>query len=106
MDLVNVVIPTKDAGEQFRQTLSAISSQRTGHEVEVLVIDSGSDDGTVALAREFGAEVIEIETDEFHHARTRNLGARRADGDVVVFTVQDAVPLNDNWLASLVGPAA
>jgi len=102
---VTVVIPTKNAGERFETTLERIR-QQTVESVEVVVVDSGSSDGTVALAEALADEVIEIDPDEFHHGRTRNRGARAATGDVVVFTVQDAIPAGDEWLERLVGPIA
>ena len=100
---VSVIIPTKDAGGAFGELLSRIDDQDYPAPVEVVVVDSGSTDGTPDLAREFGATVRHIEPEEFHHARTRNYGAECASNGVVVFTVQDALPLDERWLRSLVG---
>jgi rhamnosyltransferase len=100
---VSVVIPTKDAGSEFTELLSRIADQDYPAPVEVVVVDSGSTDGTRDLAHEHGATVRRIAPDEFHHARTRNYGAECASNEVVVFTVQDARPLNERWLRSLVG---
>lgn len=100
---VSVVIPTRDAGPDFEGLLSMIEAQDYPAPVEVVVIDSGSTDGTRTLAREFGATVRRIEPAAFHHARTRNYGAECASNDVVVFTVQDARPIDERWLRPLVG---
>ena len=100
---VSVVIPTKDAGPAFGGLLSRLDEQDYPASVEVVVVDSGSTDGTRGLARERGATVRRIDPDEFHHARTRNYGAECASNEVVVFTVQDALPLDERWLRSLVG---
>jgi glycosyltransferase involved in cell wall biosynthesis len=67
----------------------------------VLVIDSGSRDGSVAIARErAGVRVLEIDPASFGHGRTRNLGASETTGDVIAFLTQDATPL-PGWLAAL-----
>ena len=99
---VSVVIPTLDAGPGFAATLSAVAVQRgVGAEVEVLVCDSGSSDGTASLARAHGATVIEIPQTDFSHGATRNLLMERSSGAHVAFLTQDAVPAGPDWLATL-----
>ena len=73
-ELVTVAIPTLNAGPEFVRTLAAVRAQRLGGgcELELVVCDSGSDDGTVAMARSHGARVIEILRSEFSHGGTRN----------------------------------
>jgi rhamnosyltransferase len=102
--LISVVIPVKNGGVDLVRCLSAIEGQQVDDEVEVVVVDSGSEDGSVDLARGSGARVYEIPPSEFHHGRTRNFGAREARGDVLVFTSQDAYAANDSWLATLSDP--
>lgn len=104
--MVSVVIPTKDGGEGLRGCLDALATQRGAGEIELVVVDSGSRDGSAELARERGARVHEITPAEFGHGRTRNLGARLARGETLVFLSQDAVPLGPDWLATLVAPLA
>jgi rhamnosyltransferase len=57
----------------------------------------------VELARRHGASVHKIDRDAFDHGATRNLGASLTRGHYVAFLVQDALPLDDTWLASMVG---
>ncbi len=103
-ETVSVVIPTRNAGPGFRDLLDAIRKQRKVKNVEILVLDSDSTDNTVALAHEFDARVIPIEPARFSHGGTRNRAAEEASGNFLVFTVQDAVPLNPYWLFKLVSP--
>jgi rhamnosyltransferase len=95
-----VAIPVRDGGAQLEQTLTAVSRQQ-GVSFEVLVCDSGSRDGSVAVARRFGAEVISIPPSQFAHGGTRNLLMERAQGDYVAFLTQDAAPAGPGWLAAL-----
>ncbi len=104
--MVSVLIPVKDGGEDLRRCLAGIASQRTEQEVEVVVVDSGSADGSVELARSAGARVCEIPASEFNHGATRNLAAELARGDVLVFTSQDAFASDEGWLAALTAPLA
>jgi len=100
----SIIILTKNAGHRFEEVLGGVESQAFPGEVEVVVVDSGSTDGTLQRARSFGANIYEIDPDEFHHSRTRNYGAQRARGDTIVYLTHDAVPRDDQWLGELVNP--
>ena len=99
---VSVVIPTKNAGAGFRETLEAIRSQTMPS--EIVVVDSGSSDGTVEMASQFGASVIAIAPESFNHGETRNLGIRNSKGQFCVMLVQDALPVGSAWLDALIEP--
>jgi rhamnosyltransferase len=102
--VISVVIPVKNGGADLVRCLEAIRGQDVDEEVEIVVIDSGSSDGSPARARRLGARVHEIPPSDFGHGRTRNFGASLAAGDVLVFTSQDAYPASMTWLSSLVRP--
>lgn len=93
-ETVSVVIPVKDGERHLAELLAALG--REGPE-EILVVDSGSRDRSVQIARDAGATVIEIPPEEFGHGRTRNLGAERAAGGLIAFLTQDATPA-EGWL--------
>ena len=93
---VSVVIPVKDGGRWLADTLSAVRRQADAG-VELLVVDSGSSDASVAIARAAGATVVEIPADEYDHGRTRNLAAELATGELLCFLTQDAEPC-PGWL--------
>ena len=95
---VSVVIPVKDGERYLAEVLSALARQPVAH--EVLVLDSGSRDASVNIARAAGARVLPIEPAQFGHGRTRNLGVECTSGDVVCFLTQDATPV-DRWLLYL-----
>ena len=102
--MISVVIPVKNGGSDLRRCLDAIAAQRLDDEVEVVVVDSGSTDGSVEVARSAGARVHEIPAAEFNHGGTRNLLVTLAGGDRIVFTSQDAHAERDDWLAVLTAP--
>jgi glycosyltransferase involved in cell wall biosynthesis len=94
-----VAIPTRDGGALLARTLAALQSQTVEH--ELLVCDSGSTDGSVALARAHGARVLQIAPAEFSHGATRNLLVSEASGAQVAFLTQDAEPADERWLERL-----
>jgi glycosyltransferase involved in cell wall biosynthesis/GT2 family glycosyltransferase len=93
---VSAVIPVKDGERYLDELLGALA--REGVE-EILVIDSGSKDRSVQIARAHGAALLQIEPGEFSHGRTRNLGAERTSGELICFLTQDATPC-PGWLAA------
>ena len=94
---ISVVIPTFNAGAEFKWLLRKLQTQRGLENLEVVVVDSGSTDKTVQWAREAGCTVVEITQAEFTHSHSRNLGAANASSDYVLFMVQDAYPVGDYW---------
>ena len=99
---VSVVIPTKNAGSGFAETLQAIRNQTI--ESELVVIDSGSTDETLVLARQYGAKVESIPPESFNHGGTRNRGIAQSRGRYCVLLVQDALPVGKTWLQALLLP--
>lgn len=105
MPEISIIILTKNAGEKFRDILKQIFCQKIEKELEVIVIDSGSTDKTIEIARHFSAiKILEIKPEDFDHARTRNLGAGLTQGKYLVFLTQDALPFNEYWLKELIKP--
>ena len=100
---ISVLILTKNAGQQFRGCLEAVRSQTQIEKAEVIVIDSGSTDGTLEVAKSFGVRVEQILPEDFHHARSRNFAATLASGQILVFLTQDAIPCSNHWLEAITG---
>lgn len=98
----SIVIPTFNAGPGFEQLLGRLAAQEAAFGYEILIVDSGSTDGTIELARRHGASVYRIPQEEFDHGEARNLGISHAEGEYVAFIVQDALPVDDRWLAAMV----
>jgi glycosyltransferase involved in cell wall biosynthesis len=98
---VTVAIPVRNGGALLEGTLRALAGQSVAH--ELLVCDSGSHDGSRALAHSHGARVLEISPGEFNHGGTRNLLVREAGGEHVALLTQDAEPADERWLERLLG---
>lgn len=98
---VTVAIPVLNGARYLGEVLEAVAGQVDCGEVELLVCDSGSTDGSLEIARRFGARVHEIRKADFSHGRTRNEMVAMARAPRVAFITQDATPANTRWLASL-----
>jgi rhamnosyltransferase len=94
---ISVIIPTLNGGAGFVHLCRHLAQVRDRFGLEVLVIDSGSADGTAEVAERAGFRVHEIPSGEFGHARTRNLGVRMATGEILCFMTQDVLPSTPDW---------
>ena len=87
----------------LRRTLTAVFAQRDVAP-EVIVVDSGSTDDTLTIAREFPVTLIELPRAEFSYGRALNRGFAAATAPVVVSLSAHALPLDRHWLRNLVRP--
>jgi glycosyltransferase involved in cell wall biosynthesis len=96
---VSVVIPAYNAESTIGQAVKhALAQAREPLEVEVIVVDDGSDDDTAKVAQASGATVIRQEN--AGPAAARNRGWKTATGQFICFTDSDCIPMPD-WMEKL-----
>jgi rhamnosyltransferase len=102
---VSIILLTKNGSRYIGEVLQAVLIQAAPPQHEVILIDSGSTDGTWETACSFPIHTHRIPPEEFNHGETRNLGARLASSKslYLVYLTQDATPLA-NWLENLLHP--
>lgn len=103
---ISFVIPTFNAGDGFAEVLRLIREQEGFSEKELIIVDSGSTDGSIEQAVQAGAIVIEIPNEKFTHSYARNLGIQQASGEYVLLMTQDAYPTGPRWARALAEPVA
>jgi len=99
----SIVVLTKNGTPDINRCLKAVFGQPGLDATEVIVVDSGSTDDTLEIARGFPVRIEQILPESFHHARTRNFAASVARGEILVFLSQDAIPSSDRWLSAMIG---
>ena len=92
MTTASIIILAKNEEENIGPCLEAVFSQKTGFDFEVIVVDSGSTDGTLDIVRSTPARLFEIPPGDFDHGGTRQYGAKQARGEYIVTLVADATP--------------
>lgn len=100
---VSVIIPTWN-GEQWLEKLLTMLEQQTLVPDEIIVVDSGSQDGTCDLVCRHNVRLVEIAQQDFDHGGTRTMAAGLAAGEILVYMTQDAVPASRDALELLVQP--
>ncbi len=96
-----VCIPVLNAASRLPQLFEAIKKQ-TLQPAAILVIDSSSDDTSVKIAKEYGAQVYIISRHEFNHGGTRNLFLQFATADIYLYLTDDALPADENTFSKMI----
>lgn len=78
--------------------------QQTVKDVDVILVDSGSTDSTVAVAESHGARVVHIPSAEFTFGRSLNYGIKEAKREFVVIVSAHVYPVYPDWLETLLRP--
>jgi rhamnosyltransferase len=99
---LSILLLTKNGRRDLERLLPALFGQNAVAAFEVIAVDSGSTDGTIELLQRYPVQLKRISPQAFHHARTRNLTATLATGEILIWLSQDAVPASDLWLHKLV----
>lgn len=99
---ISVVIPAKNGAGTIESCLQGIIKQTLFSTCEIIIIDSGSTDGTLEIIKKYPVRLYQIPPEDFNHGATRNYGVSLAKGEFVVMTVQDAIPNDNQWLEKMV----
>lgn len=104
--MASIVIRARDEVASLGQVLTEVFAQEEAGPTEVLVIDSGSTDGTLDVARRFPVRLHQIDPASFSFGSALNLGARLARAPVCVHLSAHCVPTERRWLTRLLVPLA
>jgi len=99
----SIVIRAYNEEKHIGRLLEGIR-QQTLQDVEIILVDSGSTDGTVSVAESFGARIVTIPSAEFTFGRSLNFGLRAATRELVVIASAHVYPVYPDWLETLLRP--
>jgi glycosyltransferase involved in cell wall biosynthesis len=101
----SIIIRTFNESRHLPALLAAIETQTLdARERETILVDSGSTDGTVAIAESRGCRILTIRREDFSFGRSLNTGCAAARGTALVFVSGHCVPTGPNWLERLIAP--
>lgn len=83
--MISVIIPTLNEAQNLSKTLGILASEKTDH--EIIVVDGGSTDGTLEVARRKGVQIMESPRGRGIQLRT---GAERTRGEILWFLHADS----------------
>jgi rhamnosyltransferase len=100
---VSVIMRSKNAAWVIGQALAGLFSQHR-KDFELLLVDSGSTDATLDIARRFPCRIIQIPATDYFPGAVLNNAIRQARGELLVFQNSDVVPLTPDALGRLLAP--
>jgi len=105
---ISVFIPVFNGEKYLKDCVEAVLSQELpkGYRLELIVIDSGSKDGSVDALKSYGSAItfLQIPNTDFGHGKTRDKAARMAKGEFILFLTQDATPASTRWIINMIEP--
>ena len=100
---LSIVIRCHNEAKHIGRLLEDIGRQTVG-DVEIIVVDSGSTDGTLGIVGSYPAKIVHIRHEDFTFGRSLNRGCAEARGEILVFASAHVYPVHRNWLERLVAP--
>jgi glycosyltransferase involved in cell wall biosynthesis len=100
---VSVVVRCFNEELHLGNLLEAVASQE-GVTPEVIVVDSGSTDGSVRIAESAGARILHIKKEDFTFGRSLNIGCAAATADFIVIASAHVIPSRSDWLLQMLEP--
>lgn len=102
---VSAVIRAYNEGEHIGRLLVGLERQTVKVD-EIVVVDSGSSDDTVAIAAAHGARIVTISKEEFTFGRSLNYGCEAAKGDLLLIVSAHVYPVYDTYVEHMIAPVA
>jgi glycosyltransferase involved in cell wall biosynthesis len=98
----SIVIRAFNEERHIGRLLAGIMEQ-TAPDPEIILIDSGSTDATLSIAKRFPVLIEQIEPEDFTFGRALNLGCSRSAREVIVVASAHVYPVYPDWLRLLMG---
>ena len=101
---MSLVIRCYNEEQHIRRLLHGVMEQSVKGDVEIIVVDSGSTDGTLDIVSQFPTKLLTIRPEEFTFGRSLNRGCEAATGDVIAIASAHVYPRYKDWLERMVEP--
>ncbi len=102
--LISIVIRCRNEAQAIGGTLEKIFTQTVDIPYEVVVVDSGSTDGTIEIVRRYPVRLFEIPQESFTFGYALNYGIEKSEGSVIVNISAHCLPVDTHWLSELIKP--
>jgi rhamnosyltransferase len=99
----SVVIRAYNEEEHIGQLLEGIGKQ-TLQPLEIILVDSGSTDATIDIAKRYPIKLLHIKPEDFTFGRSLNYGIKKASGDVILIASAHVYPVFPDWAEQMLLP--
>ena len=94
---ISIIIRTYNEEKHIGDVLESLKHQRYKN-YEIILVDSGSTDKTLEIAKKYDANIVSIKKEDFDYSYASNVGLRNATGDIMCFLSGHSVPIHDDYL--------
>jgi glycosyltransferase involved in cell wall biosynthesis len=102
---ISVIIPTYNCSEMLSHCLRSITTQDyPTDKIEILVIDGGSEDNTIDVARAYNAKVIHAQQERENPEGRKAIGLQKSDNDILLYIDSDNILPHSKWLKKMLSP--
>lgn len=103
MPETSIIIRTYNEERHLGNLLQVIKDQDY-KDYEIIIVDSGSTDKTLAIAEQFSAQIVKINSWDFTFGYALNIGIKASQGKYLVFASAHVLPTDKDWLNNLLAP--
>ncbi len=103
MPKISIIIRCYNEEEHIGRLLSGILQQEM-KDFEIVVVDSGSTDATLAIASRYPIKIVSIKKEDFSFGYSLNVGCEAAAGEFFVIVSAHVYPIHHDWLDNLLTP--
>jgi len=101
---ISIIIRAYNEEKYLAQLLESIYSQQCTHSYETILVDSGSTDDTLLIAKKYPVRIVSILKENFSFGYSLNQGIEHANGNYCIMISAHCIPVTDNWLENMVKP--
>ncbi len=101
--MISVIIPAFNCEKTIQQTIQSILTQKTKKKFELIIVDDCSTDNTIKKIKKFNKIKLIQQKKNSGPAKARNLGAKNAEGEIILFTDSDCIA-KKNWIEEMLNP--
>lgn len=100
---VSIIIRCLNEAKFIERLLIGIEKQDYSNK-EIILVDSGSSDGTVEIASKYTSKIIRIRPEDFSFGFALNKGCEAAEGDLLLFASAHVYPCYKTWISEMAKP--
>ncbi len=99
----SIIIRTFNEERYLPRLLEALAKQNY-RDFEIILVDSGSTDQTLAIAQGRCHQIVRIQSRDFTFGYSLNAGCAKSKGKYIVLISAHTFPADEQWLANLLAP--
>jgi len=103
MPLISIIMRTKNSEDTLAESLSSLF-QQSEQDFELIIVDSGSVDQTLAIASHYPHRLFRIAPEDYFPGKVLNAAAEKARGKYLVFQNSDVILMGRDALQQLIAP--